>query len=366
MIHTIRRQATKLLGCQGTICGVHTLRHDRRFQCRVQQGLRNRRIVQTRFAGIHRCNRLRLELCGVITRRQVIVDGHLTQSWEIPSRIARSQAELDLSKVGNHLANHEEPVILHMNLQIVAEIRALRKQHKVRQRLASGDNLITAILLNAELVLRITHDRHTRRKLPLARKCHRVLDIIDLHGLGSQESHITTDLLEIKRGHRNPRGELRIRHMDAILVAIEKLEFVGGHALLLTVLKDHIEVIGVIPRDCKRKRVVICSSLHDTLKVIRCQTNNELLRRVGVRLLLKLVGKKTEMNQHRAGVIHRHHAESVAIKNQAHLHENTLECLDKSTDSGSLNRLGFHDQIGHSYYHLRGRFMKVVRGSLGT
>ena len=169
-----------------------------------------------------------------------------------------------------------------MDLQIVAEVCTLGEKNKVRQRLASGDNLITAILLNAELVLRITHHCDTRRKLTLAGKRHRVLDIIDLHGLRSQKGHVTTDLLEVERRHRNPRGELRIRHMDAILVAIEKLEFVGGHALLLTVLKDHVEVVGVIARDRKRKRIIICGSLHDTLKVIRCQTDNELLRRMGV------------------------------------------------------------------------------------
>lgn len=253
-----------------------------------------------------------------------------------------------------------------MNLQIVAEVRALRKQHKMRQRIASGDNLITAILLNAKLVLRITHHRDARCKLTLARKGHRVLDIIDLHGLGSQEGHITTDLLEVERGHRNASGELRIGHMDAILITIQKLELVGSHALLLAVLKDHIEVVGVIARDRKGERIIIRGRLDNAIEVICGETNDELLRRVGVRLLLKLVGEETEMNQHRAGVVHCHHTESVTIKNQAHLHENTLECLNESTDSGSLNRLGFHDQIGHSYYNLRGRFMKVVRGSFGT
>ena len=92
-----------------------------------------------------------------------------------------------------------------MDLQIVAEVRALRKENEVGQRLASGDNLIAAILLNAKLILRVTHDGHTRCKLTLARKSHCVLHIVDLHSLGCKQRHIATDLLEIKRRHCDAR-----------------------------------------------------------------------------------------------------------------------------------------------------------------
>ncbi len=362
MIDTIRRRTAKLLRSQNTIRCIHTLSHDRCFQCRIQQGLRNRRIIQAGLPRIHARNRFGLQLRRVITRRQIVVDGHLTQSWEIPSRIARSQAELDFTEVGHHLANHKEPIVLHVDLQIVAEIGALGEKNKVRQRLASGHNLIRAILLNTELVLRIAHDRHARRKLTLARKGHRILDIVDLDRLCGQECHIATDLLEVERRHRDPRGELCIRHIDAVLIAIQKLELLGGHALLLAVLKDDIQVVGVIAGNRKRERVIIRGRLDNAIEVICGESNNELLRRVGVRLLLKLVGEETEMNQNCAGVVHGHHSETILIKYKAHLDKDTLQCLNEGANCGSLNRLSLHDQIRHSYYHLRGRFMKVVRG----
>lgn len=250
-----------------------------------------------------------------------------------------------------------------MDLQVVTEVGTLGEQNEVGQRLASGDNLITAILLNAELVLGITHDGDTRRKLTLTSKCHRVLDIVDLHGLGRKQGHITADLLEIHRRHRDPRGKLRLRHVDAILITIEKLELLGGHALLFAVFQNDVEVIGVIPRNRKRKRVVIRRGLHNALEVIRRESNDKLSRGVGLRLLLELVRKQAEMNKNGTGIVHRNHTEALLIENQAHLDENTLECLDEGANGRGLNGLGLHDELGHAYYVMRGRFMKVVRGS---
>jgi hypothetical protein len=250
-----------------------------------------------------------------------------------------------------------------VNFQVVAQIGALRKEHKVGQRITSRHDLITAVLLDAELVFGVAHHRNSGGKLTLAGKGHRVLDVVDLHRLGSQECHITADLLEVERRHGNPSGELCLGHVDAVLVTIQKLELLRGHALLLAVLQDDAEVIGIIPRDREGKRVVIRRSLHDALQVIRRQPNNELSGVVRVGLLLELVCKKAEMNKNRAGIVHRNHAEAIGVKYQAHLHKNALEGLNEGADGCRLNRLGLHDELRHAYTQNRRRFMKVVRGS---
>lgn len=150
--------------------------------------------------------------------------------------------------------------------------------------------------------------------------------------------------------------------MDAILVAIQKLELLRGHALLFTILQDDVEMIGVIARNRKCKRVVIRRGLHDALEVIRRETNDELSGGVGLRVLLELVRKEAEVNKNRAGIVHCHHAETLLIENQAHLHENALQRLDEGANGCRLNRLCLHDELGHAYTQKRGRFMKVVRG----
>ncbi len=66
-------------------------------------------------------------------------------------RRARHQAKLDVSEIGNDISDHQEPVILHVNFQIVAQIGALGEQHKVGQRERTGDDLVTLLLRNAHL-----------------------------------------------------------------------------------------------------------------------------------------------------------------------------------------------------------------------
>ena len=45
---------------------------------------------------------------------------------------ARHEAELDVAQVRNNVANHEEPVVLHMNLQVVREVGTFGKENEVR------------------------------------------------------------------------------------------------------------------------------------------------------------------------------------------------------------------------------------------
>ena len=46
---------------------------------------------------------------------------------------ARHEAELDIAQVRNNVPNHEEPVVLHMDLQVVRKIGTFSKEDEVRQ-----------------------------------------------------------------------------------------------------------------------------------------------------------------------------------------------------------------------------------------
>jgi|LakMenEpi03Aug12_release.lakeMendotaPanAssembly.Ray.scaffolds.fasta_scaffold2617767_2 hypothetical protein len=43
----------------------------------------------------------------------------------------RHQAKLDIAQVCNDIPDHEEPVVLHVNFQVIAKIGTLGEQHKM-------------------------------------------------------------------------------------------------------------------------------------------------------------------------------------------------------------------------------------------
>jgi len=63
------------------------------------------------------------------------------------------QTELDLAKVGHDIPNHQKPVVLHVDLDVVAEICAFCKQYKMRKTLRTTHNLLSAILRDTEISL---------------------------------------------------------------------------------------------------------------------------------------------------------------------------------------------------------------------
>ena len=113
-------------------------------------------------------------------------------------RRARHQAELDVTQVGNDIADHEEPVVLHVDLQVVAEIGALGKQNEVRQTERAGDNLIGVLLVNRHLRRTVAHRHRLRCKWTLATEGQGVAGVQDVDRLGREEGHITADLLEVE------------------------------------------------------------------------------------------------------------------------------------------------------------------------
>jgi hypothetical protein len=82
MIDPIGGRAAKFLGRQNAVGCIHTLSHHGCLECRVQQRLRNRHVVQARLTGVHRRDGLGLQLGCVIAGRQIVVDGHLIQIVE--------------------------------------------------------------------------------------------------------------------------------------------------------------------------------------------------------------------------------------------------------------------------------------------
>jgi hypothetical protein len=272
------------------------------------------------------------------------------------------EAELDFAEVGHDVANHDEPVVLHVNLDVVAEVRALGEEHEVREALGAAHNLVPAVLRNREVVLAVAHHRHTRRKLALARKGERVLDVLNLDRLGREERHVAANLLEVERRHRDTRRELALGHDDVVVVAVEEVEAVGRHALLLAVLEDDVEVVRVVLGDGKGERVLIRRRLDDAVEVVGVEADDEARRARREGLLLELVGVEAEVHENRARVVHRNHAKTVLVEDEAHLDKNALEGLNEGAHGARLNRLCLDDLVRHVLILLaRRRLCKRIR-----
>ena len=207
-----------------------------------------------------------------------------------------------------------------MNLQIVGEIGALGEQNKVRKREGSRHNLTTLLLRDGQLGSRIAHSHCLRGKRTLATERQRVAHILDIHRLCGQERHITADLLEIQRGHRNTRSKLSLRHLDIRIIAIQKVELVTNTALLLPVLQRDHQVIalrlGYAERDC----IIVRHRLHNLIEVIGVQTHIQFGSRMVILIMLELGRIQTHMSENCAGIVHRNHADTILIKNKTHLH----------------------------------------------
>ena len=107
-------------------------------------------------------------------------------------------------------------------------------------------------------------------------------------------------------------------------------------------------MIGLGLGNRKSNGIIVGHRLHDTIKVIRVQTNIQFRRRVIVLILLKLGSIESHMSENGASIVHRDHANTVLVEDQRHLHEHGLQSLSKSTDRGSLHCLS-HNKVVHLY-----------------
>ena len=259
----------------------------------------------------------------------------------------RHQTQLDIAQIRNDIANHDEPIIFHVNLQVVRQVRALGEQHQVRKGERARYNLIRLGLGNRHVRRRVTHRDRLRCKGTLAGEGQCSAYVLDIHRLGRQQSHVTADLLEVHARHGDARGELRLGHIDVGLVAVEKVQLVADTALLLAVLQRDAQVIGLRLGHREGDGIVVRHCLDDTVKVVRVQTHIKLRSSVVILVLFKLGRMETHMRQYRASVVHGNHANAILIKDQAHLNQHGLQPLGEDTDGGSLNRLGNDKIVRH-------------------
>ena len=115
-------------------------------------------------------------------------------------RRAGHQAKFYIAEVCDHVPDHQEPIVLKMDLQVVGEIGALGEEDKVRKAERSRNNLIVVLFfVDAHAIgRRVAHrDRlGCERSLAAEGKC--VPNILDIHSLRRKQSHITADLQEIQ------------------------------------------------------------------------------------------------------------------------------------------------------------------------
>jgi len=123
-----------------------------------------------------------------------------------------------------------------MDFQIVAQVRALGEQNKVRKRERSSHNLIRLLLLNTELVLRIPITVVREAKCPLHENVREGPTFLNFHRLGSKQRHVPAYLLEVQRGHRDVRRKLCLGQLNVRFVTVQQIELVPSHLLLLPVL----------------------------------------------------------------------------------------------------------------------------------
>lgn len=66
-------------------------------------------------------------------------------------RRAGHEAELDVTEIRDDIPNHEEPIVLHVDLQVVAEVGTLSKENKMGQTEGTRYNLVGVLLVNRHL-----------------------------------------------------------------------------------------------------------------------------------------------------------------------------------------------------------------------
>ena len=107
-----------------------------------------------------------------------------------------------------------------MDFEVIRQIRTLGKQHQMGQTEGAGHNLTILFLINTHLRRTVTHRDRLRCERALAAECQGVAHVLDVHGLGRQQSHIPADLLEIQRRHGNPGRKLGIRHPNVCIIPV--------------------------------------------------------------------------------------------------------------------------------------------------
>jgi hypothetical protein len=267
-------------------------------------------------------------------------------------RGAWHKAELDIPQVGDDIANHDEPVVLHMNLQVVAEVRALGKEHEVGKRIGARDNLGGLLLGNTEFRGTIPQRHGLGRKGSFAGEGERASDVLDVNRLRRQQRHVAANLLEVERRHGNPCGKLSIEHLDIRLIAIQEVELIPNATLLLAVLQRDGQVVGLRLGDAKRNRIVIRHRLHDAIEVVGIEPNIKLGSRMVVFIVFKLIGEESHVGKHCAGVIHCNHTDAILVEDEAHLDKHGFETLSESPNGSRLDRLGYHNVVAHFVYPL--------------
>ena len=236
----------------------------------------------------------------------------------------------------------------------------------MRKRIGPRHNLVRLLLGDAHLRRTVSKGHRLRRKRALTGERERTPDILDVHRLRREQGHVTADLLEVQRRHGNPRRELGIKHLDVGLIAVQEVELVANAALLLAVLQRDGEVVGLRLGDTERDRVVVRHSLHNAIEVVGVETDIKLGRRVVVLVVLKLVCKEAHVRKDGASVVHRHHADTLSIKDQTHLHKHGLETLGKGADGRRLNRLGHNNVVAHFVYPSAGVVSSLPRAVDGV
>ena len=124
-----------------------------------------------------------------------------------------------------------------MNFQIVTKVRALGKKYEMRKGKHTRNNLVRLLLLNTKLVLRVAHYGRSGSEVALASERERRRYILNFNRLSTQQGHVATYLLKIQRRHSDVGRKLSFRQLDIGLVAIQKIELVPRHLLLLTIFK---------------------------------------------------------------------------------------------------------------------------------
>ena len=232
-----------------------------------------------------------------------------------------------------------------MNLQVVGKVRALGKENQMRQRECTTDDLCRLILGDLHFSSGVSHRNCLGCKRTLARKGQCIPNILDIHRLCRQQSHVTADLLEVQRRHGNARREHRLRHRDIRLIAVQEVQTILGAASLLTVLNRDRQVVRLRLGHRERDRVIVRHRLHNTVKVVRVQTHTELRSLMVVLILLKLIRIQPHVCENCTGVVHGNHPDAILIKDKAHLHQHRLKTLGEGANGGRLNSLCNHKVV---------------------
>ena len=198
----------------------------------------------------------------------------------------RSQSQLNLTQTRYRILYDDGVVVLEIKRDIRAEGCTLTEHIQMLEGKVTLYN-VQLILLDRHCVSNM-ENRLLLGEVTAALENQFVSRRTHFHRF-SQGEHITDNLLEVCRGHRNCRLEGDRRNLNRMNIQLNQVEVILGRLLVLTIQRCDAKTRGVLLLHAQNEGLIIADRLNELEKINHVKTKDQALRAIE---LLKPLGMK--------------------------------------------------------------------------